>query len=459
MLFKNGEIVSGSKTIKGDLRVTGEKISEIGKGLKPFSGEEIYDLEGCFLFPGIIDSHTHFSLEARGEVSDDDPQNGGFSALWGGVTTVIDYADFLPGRSFSGSIEKRKQIFKDCPVDYHFHLVLNKHFGENCLQGLEEIVSMGITSLKLFTTYPEAGYMLDENLWPDILNKCKEIGLLVTVHAEDNKIVEERTQAYRKAGLLDFKFHPRHRPGEAEVEAVKWLRKMVEKTRCPVYVVHISTGGAWEIINEAREAGLPMLGETTPHYLLLDENLLNHPRAARNIMTPPLRRGADQEILWKGLSSGTIDVVATDHCAFLEERKLKAKNALEVLPGIPGVETLLPLTYSYGVESKRFSPQKLVQVLSENPAKIFGLYPEKGSLQRGTDADLVVYDPKTRWVLRDEDLHSQAGYSPFSGLEIKGKVKLTMLRGEVKVRDNSFVGEKTGGKFLRGQRLSKEGNL
>ncbi len=452
MLFKKGKIVTGTKTQKGDLRVVGEKIAEVGNQLEPRQGEEVFDLEGCYLFPGIIDSHTHFSLEARGTVSDDDPRAGGVSALWGGVTTVIDYADFLPEEPIGASIEKRKKVFSQCPVDYHFHLVLNKHFTVDRLSELKDLVSMGITSLKLFTTYPDAGYMLAENLWPDILKKCKEIGLLVTVHAEDNSIIEEKTESYRKAGLLDFKYHSRHRPAEAEVEAVKWLRGMVEKTDCPMYIVHISTGGAWEVLAEARDRGLPMLGETTPHYLLLDENLFNYPRAARNIMTPPLRRGADRECLWKGLAGGSIDVVATDHCAFTEERKLNAENALEILPGIPGVETLLPLTYSYGVESKRFSVERLVRVLSENPAKIFGLYPQKGSLEIGSDADIVVYDPQPRWVLKDEDLHSEAGYSPFSGLEIKGRVRLTMLRGEVKVRDGDFIGKDSGGQLIKGRR-------
>ncbi len=453
MLLKNGRIVTGRSVQKGDLRVSGEKIAEMAPHLPPRKEEEeIIDLEGCFLLPGVIDSHTHFSLEARGAVSDDDPRNGGISALWGGVTTVIDYADFLPGLPIGESIEKRKQVFSECPVDYHFHLVLNEHFTTDRLGDLKELAAMGISSLKLFTTYPEAGYMLEEKLWPDILTRCKEIGLLVTVHAEDNEIVKERTDNYRKAGLLDFKYHSRHRPAQAEIEAVRWLRQMVEKTGCPLYVVHISTGGAWEVLACAREEGLPMLGETAPHYLLLDENLFSYPRAARNIMTPPLRRGADQECLWKGLSEGSIDVVATDHCAFTEERKLQAKNVLEVLPGIPGVETLLPLVYSYGVESNRFSMQRLVQVLCENPARIFGLYPQKGSLQPGTDADLVVYDPRSSRVLQDEDLHSKAGYSPFSGLEIKGQVRLTMLRGEIKVREGTFTGRETGGQFVKGSR-------
>ncbi len=455
MLFKRGRLADGKNVREGDLRVSEGKIAEIGSDLSPRAGERVYDLEGCYLLPGIIDSHTHFSLQARGAVSDDDPRAGGISALFGGVTTVIDYADFLPDRSLPESIAARQKVFSTCPVDYHFHLVLNQNFQRNRLVELKQLAAMGITSLKLFTTYPDVGYMLAEDLWSDILNTCKEIGLLVTVHAEDNSIVEERTEYYRKAGLLGFEYHPRHRPADAEVEAVKWLVGLVEKTGCPLYLVHMSTGGAGEVLARARARGLPLLGETAPHYLLLEESLLSHPGAARYIMTPPLRRGSDQERLWQGLARGEIDVVATDHCAFTAERKMEAENGLEVLPGIPGVETLLPLTYTYGVERKRFSLSRLIQLLSENPARIFGLYPRKGSLQEGSDADLIVYDPGPQWYLQDEDLHSRAGYSPFSGLELKGRVRLTMLRGEIKVEEGDFVGRDSGGQMITGRRTQQ----
>lgn len=447
-LFRGGTLVSGQGAVPADMRVQGEKIAEVAPCLPPRTGEKVLDVSGKLLLPGVIDAHTHFMLRSRNAVTADDAYSGGVSAAHGGVTTVIDYADQLPNQSFLAGINARRRDFADAVVDYSFHLVVNDHYSPEQEGQFAELVGSGISSIKMFTTYKEAGYLLAQEKWRSVLEACRNTGSLVTVHAEDDLTVTEATQRGMKTGGTEPRDHPDLRPGRAEIIAVQNLIALAEDTGCPLYIVHISTGGACRLIWEARERRVPVMGETTPHYLLLERNVLEGPDGRNHLMTPPLREYQDNRILWQGVADGTISVIATDHCAYTPEQKAQGKGALEVLPGIPGVETLLPLIYTHGVAEGRFDLPKLVRLLAENPARIFGLWPRKGNLKPGADADIVVYNPEPRSELSNSSGHSKAGYTSFAGLPVQGKVELTMLRGSILVQEGTFSGSRGQGQFV-----------
>lgn|SRR5690554_3156571 len=448
MLFKGGTLVTGQGIQQADLRVSGEHIQEIGTDLAARPGEKVYDISGKLVLPGVIDAHTHFLLKSRNTVTADDAYSGSVAAVQGGVTTVIDYADQLPDKPLLAGVEARRRDFVTSAVDYSFHLVVNDNYQPHHADQFAQLQEAGIASVKLFTTYKEANYLLPQAKWLSILEACRKYGLVVTVHAEDDVVVEEAVARGKATNCLEVWDHPDLRPAQAEVAAVQQVIELAKASQCPMYIVHISTGTACRLLWEAREAQVPILGETTPHYLLLERDILEGTQGRNHLMTPPLRQLMDNRILWQGVEDGTMAVIATDHCAYTPEQKAQGKTALDILPGIPGVETLLPLVYSHGVAQGRIDLPRMVQLLAENPARIFGLWPRKGSLQCGTDADLVIYNPLPRWELTNADIHSRAGYSSFAGLQIQGKVELTLLRGQVLMEQGEFLGSKAGGQFV-----------
>lgn len=454
MLLKGG-LIYDQKTgslKKGDLRIRGEEIAEISKDLDKKDGEKVYDISGKYLLPGIIDSHTHFELKSRGTVSSDDFYNGTISAAYGGVTTVIDYADQNKD-SINKGLETRKEKAKDKSIiDYNFHLVINNDFEvEKHLEEISDLPKKGITSLKLFTTYEDI-YMLDDSKMKSIFRAAAEAGLVVTVHSEDNQVIKKREKKYIKEGKTDYRYHPEIRTGKAEKKAIEKLAEYAKDSGAELYIVHLSSKEGCDAVVEAREEGVDIKVETTPHYLLLTDRLLEGSEARYNFMTPPLRKKEDNKKLWKGIEDGVIDTIATDHCAFSPEKKERGEDVFDTFPGIPGVETLFPLIYTYGVEKGRIDIKRLIELVSSTPAKIFGLYPKKGSLKEGTDADILVYDPDREESLRAEKLHSQAEHTSYEGMKVTGTTFLTIVRGKVLIEDGDFIGEKGYGKFLKAAR-------
>jgi len=449
VLIKNGNVVTAFKTEKEDLRIQGEKITEIGFNLKPFGDEEVIDASGKYVFPGVIDSHTHFSLHSRGTTSIDDFYWGGISASLGGVTTHIDFAD-MEGGSLIKGLEKRFEETIDSVIDFHFHVVINNDFDPlTQYQQLREIRDFGISSLKAFTTYKNI-YMLSSDKWEPLFKKASDNNLIVAVHAEDDEIIEKNISKFQRENKLDVLYHPDIRPSKAEQKAVKEICEVAHKTNVSLYIVHLSSKAGYKVIKEYKNLkDFNFYVETTPHYLLLTRELLEGPKARLYLMTPPLREREDNEALWEGVQKGFIDVIATDHCAYNEEQKSQGENSLDIFPGIPGVETLLPLTYTYGVNKGLISVNRLVELLSTNPAKIFKLYPQKGTIALNSDADLVIFDPNLKDVLNSSNTHSKAGYTPFEGFEVEGAPITTILRGKVIVKDRKFVGEKGFGRFVK----------
>ncbi|AZR72582.1 dihydropyrimidinase [Anoxybacter fermentans] len=453
-LLKGGILVTDEGTFQGNILIEGEKIARIGK----FDVEEldtdceVIDVMGKLIMPGIVDAHTHYQLKSRNTITADDFVSGSISAACGGVTTFIDYADHLPDHSLKEAAQLRiDEALGKTVLDFTLHQTIT-HFDETISQEMVDLVKMGISSIKIFTTYRREGYMIPTGQWEYVFRRLKELEILLTVHAEDDDIIMRLEEEFKKRGQLSPDMHPKIRPSKAEEIAIEKVGELARKVGIPIYIAHLSSKAGYEALKRVKQRGGAIYAETTPHYLLLDEGSLKEPMAQRFIMTPPLRTKKDQKALWEGLKAGDIQVVATDHCSFTLEQKLSDDCCLTILPGLPGSETLLPLIHHFGVGQGLLEYPQLVRILSSEPAKIFGLYPEKGSLKPGTDADLVVFDPKKKVTLTHSNLHSKADYTPYEGMEVQGYPVMTFLRGELVVRNGEFCGQIGQGRFIKAKR-------
>lgn len=457
LLIKNGRLVTVEQVQQKDLLVVGEKIKEIKDS---FTAEEIpagctvIEAEGKYVFPGIIDAHTHYFLQSRNSTTADDFYTGSVSAAFGGVTSFIDYAGQFTGLTLAEANQRRReQAEGETVLDFSLHqCVYSLHPGIK--DELAELKESGINNLKIFTTYRKEGYMLAEESWEELFRLARELKLLITVHAEDNQLIEEIWAGHQSRTEFPPDFHPILRPPQTEYRAIIKLGRLAGQLKMPIYIVHLSSREGYQAVKEIRASGGRLIVETVPHYLLLNKDLLQERQAQKYIMTPPLREEADRQALWQGLQEKGIDLIATDHCSFTVEQKLRSNHCREILPGIPGSETLLPLIFSKGVRSGYFDVRRMIDLLSTRPAKVFGLYPEKGSLQVGTDADLVVFDPKKEVRLADARQHSAAGYTPYAGIELQGYPLITIVRGKVIIKDGNFYGKRGSGQFLPAQESS-----
>lgn len=453
LLLKNGKLVTTEDIKKCDILIEGEKIKTI-KQKQNFSeipkGCQIIDIKGKYVFPGIIDSHTHYQLKSPGITTADDFYSGTVSAAFGGVTTFIDYSDQTEGHSLVESIINRQKEAKGKTViDFSLHQSIYS-LRSGIKEELKELRKNNtINSLKIFTTYKKYGCMLKEEYWERLFKMARDLKLLITVHAEDDKLIKKIEISYQNFNNFPPYFHPILRPPETEYSAILKVGNLANLLNMPIYIAHLSSKKGYNAIKEIKKRGGNIFVETAPHYLLLTNDLLKKEKAQKYFMTPPLREGEDNEALWLGIKNKDINVIATDHCAFTIEQKLSTNNCLEILAGIPGSETLLPLIYTAGVKGGHFDVKTLVALLSTNPAKIFGLYPQKGSLKPGTDADIVVFDQDKKVTISDLQQHSAANYTPYAGIEVTGYPVMTILRGNIIVKDGIFCGQKGMGKFVK----------
>jgi dihydropyrimidinase len=448
-VIRNGTLVTETESVIGDVRIDGERIEAVGVDLPPRAGDEVIDATDCYVMPGTIDPHVHFRLRVGDYDTVDDFAAGTRSAACGGVTTVIDFVSEGVDRSLLDSLDARlAEMDGQLHIDAGLHMtVVDLDHGQDA--ELPALVERGITSLKIYTTYKQGGFYCDDDTWYRTLKLAKDLGLLVLVHAENDAIVEANKARFVATGQAGLAQHPASRPGLAELEAVnRGLFLAREAGGAPIYFVHMSAGRTPELVAAARADGLPALGEVCVHHLLLtEEDYAEEP--ARYFMTPPLRSVQDQARLWQALVQGRVDVVSTDHCAYPQERRTEDNDFRSASPGVPGVETRLMLMYTAAVAEGHISVSRLVQLLSVNPARIFGLYPRKGALLPGSDADLVVYDPRERWTLGDDDLHSNAGFTPFNGTAVQGRVSTTISRGRLVWHGGEFRGDPTHGGFIQ----------
>ncbi len=450
ILIKNGSLVSAGKMNNKEILIEGEQIKAVKDS---FSEAElplklkIIDAEGMYVMPGLIDAHTHYNLVSRGTVAADKFYEGSILAAYGGVTTVIDFADHLPGKEIAeGTVLRNSDASGEMAIDWAQHQVITRVDGD-IFKELEDLKKLGVTAVKIFTTYKSAGYFIEIEAVKKVFEACKQLGILVTIHAEDDEIIEKNARQVENKPYPP-ELLPVIRSSEAEYKAIKDYGEIAGGLDMPVYIVHLSSSRGLDAVHELKADGVNIVVETTPHYLTITNELLNKEGAQKFLMTPPLREAADNEALWDGVVSGDISIIATDHCTFTLEQKYQSNDCRTIFPGVPGTEEILQIVNTDGVEKGLFDITKLVSLLSSEPAKAFGLYPRKGSLDPGTDADILIFDPKAESVLKNSNRHTVAAYTPYDGMKVKGKAETVILRGEIILNDGKFLGKRGNGKFL-----------
>ena len=452
ILIKNGLVVDTEWMRHYDILISGSKIRRVAPSIDAATlphDTSVIHADGLCVLPGIIDAHTHYHLVSRGTVTADSFEEGSRLAAFGGVTTVVDFADDNK-ISLLDSLHARRREMVPMAIDYALHQGVYK-YRSDIRKELESIKRAGIGTLKMFTTYKDVGYLVDDrNELREIFRAARDLGLMVSVHSEDDGIVTQISSSWK--GTYTPSDHADMRPPEAEAAAIEYVGGIAGELDMPIYIVHLSSKKGLESVRKLRMEGVKVIVETTPHYLFLTREKLIGSDGPLYVMTPPLRTAEDNEALQEALLNGEIQVVATDHCSFTREQKLESNDCRTIYPGIPGTEELLPLLHTFGVTSGRLSLSQIVNLLSTGPAKIFGLYPEKGSLEVGTDADITLFNPDQSWTLSKDTLHSASGYTAYEGFSVTGKVVMTYLRGRLVMGDGIYLGLSGDGKFLRAKR-------
>ncbi|HZK29159.1 MAG TPA: dihydropyrimidinase [Clostridia bacterium] len=454
VLLKGGYIVLPEETLLGSIRVKGEVIDAIGD-LAPLDGEKVIDCEGCYFLPGGVESHTHLQLESMGTVTADDFATGTRAALAGGTTTVIDFATQFHGETMAAGLKHwHEKADGKCAIDYGFHMALTE-WNEQLKDEMKDVVRDGVTSFKMYMAYKN-NMMVQEDEIYDALEESQRLGATIGFHCENGLLIDVLVQRERTLGHLSPFYHQLTRPAELEEEAIVRLETTNHLVHANHHIVHLSTARGLAAINRARERGVGIIVETCPQYLLLDSSRYGTPstndfEAAKFIMSPPLRERRDQEALWQGLASGDIQFVGTDHCSFnFEGQKEMGKYDFTKIPnGAPGIELRLHLLYTFGVSRGRMDINRFSSITSTNAAKYFGLFPRKGILMTGSDADIVVFDPNVEWTVTSDLLHENCDYTPYEGFSLKGKIRDVFLRGRQKVTSGKIVIDDTDGQYLR----------
>ncbi len=451
LLIKNGEIVTASERYQADIWCEGETITRIASDIEAPAGAEIIDATGKFVFPGFIDPHTHIYLPFMGTYAKDTYETGSKAALIGGTTTLFDMC--CPSRKESaaeGFATWKAQAEGKSACDYSFHMGVTR-FDENAGEQLREIVAAGISSFKIFLAYKGAFGIDDVELY-QTLKLAKELGVVVTAHCENETLVDERQKELLAAGLTGPEQHYESRPPMVEAEGVHHLTTFAEALGTEIYIVHLSCREALEKAVAARLRGVKVSVETLIQYLLLSNEDTKRPdfEGSKYVMSPPLRNASNQDVLWSALQSGLVQTVATDHAPFdfARQKPMGATDFTKIPNGIPALEDRVNLLYTYGVTTGRIDLQTFVNVASTQAAKIFGLFPRKGTIQPGADADLVVFDPTWRGEIRAATQTMNVDYSAFEGWPLKGRPSVVTVRGEVAVRDGKFVGTVGRGRLL-----------
>lgn len=454
-VVRNGTVVTATETYQADIGLEEGKIAALGRGL---GGVEIIDAQGKYVFPGAIDVHTHFELPSLGTVSADDFETGSIAAACGGTTTFIDFADQGKGESLHQALEIRMERAKGkAAIDYGFHVAITNMTDEVMNVEMAQMVEQGVTSFKLYMAYKGTYMADDETLFKSLL-KAKELGALIMVHAENGDLLHYLINKHVAEGKKEPIWHARSHPSEAEAEATGRAIILAALAGAPIYIAHLSTAQALEKVKEARDKGQPVLAETCPQYLFFNTEHYKLPNfeGAKYVISPPLREKGNGDCLWKGLASGDLQVVSTDHCSFnfVGQKDMGRDDFSKIPNGMPGVETRVPLIYHFGVNEGRFSINRFVELVSTNPARLFGLAPEKGTISIGADADLVIFDPQKEVRLTVENLHMNVDHSPYGHITVRGYPVMVMQRGKVIVKDGQFVGQVGAGQFLRRRRIA-----
>ncbi len=447
LLVKGGTIVLEDALLTGDVLIQGEQIIAVGRDLPTAPDTVVLEAEECYVLPGVIDGHVHIALDTGIYRTPDDWFAGTRAAACGGVTTVVDFATQFPGQTLREAVTARLAEAREAVIDYAFHVMVTDlppgREGE-----LADLVDLGTPSIKLYTTY-RPNYYADDAVILRLMEAAAEYGLLPLVHCENDALVTAQTARLSAAGETAWRFHGRSRPALAEQEAVQRVLFLAEAANCPVHICHCSTARSVALVIEARDNGQAATCETGPQYLLLDNRVYSGDEPWRYILQPPLREPGEPERLWTLVENGAVDTLITDHCDYTQAQKTAQDDFTRTPGGLPGMETLLPLMMTYGVAAGRLTVNRLAALLATNPARLWGLWPRKGALLPGSDADLVIYDPAPEGVIRAADLHHVAGYTPFENWRVQGRVRATISRGSVIYREGRFSGRRGRGRFLK----------
>jgi dihydropyrimidinase len=450
-LIKNGTIVTATDTYKGDVLVDGERIATIGTTL-PVSADTIIDATGKYVVPGGIDCHTHLDMPFGGTTSADDFESGTIAAAFGGTTSIVDFAIQYRGQTLHHAWETwMKKAEGKAVIDYGFHMIMTEVTDQLELE-MDALVKEGVTSFKLFMAYPGVFMVDDASIFKAMLRTGRNGGT-ICMHAENGGVIDVLVKQALAQGHTAPKYHALTRPARAEAEATHRAIALAEMADVPVYIVHLSAAEALEMVTEARDRGLPAYAETCPQYLFLSYDNYEEPGfdGAKYVMSPPLRVKEGQERLWRGLRFNDLQAISTDHCPFcLKEQKELGRGDFSKIPnGAPGIETRMSLVYDGGVGTGRISLNRFVELTSTSPAKIFGLFPRKGTIAPGSDADIVVFDPARRVTLSARTLHMKVDYNPYEGREVTGAAETVLSRGRLVVDKGRFVGRSGAGRFIK----------
>lgn len=462
ILIKNGSVITASEDYTADIFIEGEKISAIGKDL---SGETLHatsplqtiNATGKLIFPGGIDPHVHLDMPFMGTFSSDNYETGTLAALHGGTTMVIDFILQTQGKSLHSALEEwRGRSEGNAYGDYSFHMAVTD-FNEDTKKEIKDLIDKeGITSFKTFMAYKGA-LMIDDRQMVGLMNEVRDRGGLVTVHATNGDMIDFLIAKHRGEGKLSPLYHYLSQPEITESEASGRFADMAYHTNVPAYIVHMTCEGALNQIRDASKRNQKVFVETCIQYLILDASLYEKDfEGAKWVMSPPLREKKDQDTLWAGINQGLVQVVGTDHCPFEWSKKLMGEKDFSKIPnGHPAIEHRMELLYSEGVEKGRISLNKYVEVTSTNAAKIFGMFPQKGTIGIGSDADLIIFDPKKKHTLSAKTHHMNVDYSGYEGWEVTGKVETVLMRGKIAIEKGKEKIEKGYGKFVKRGKVSK----
>lgn len=451
-IIKNGTIVTATDTYHADILIENGVISLIGQNLS-VEGAQIIDAKGCYVFPGGIDPHTHLEMPFGGTVTKDDFETGTIAAAFGGTTTIIDFCLTNKGEPLKDAINVWHAKSKGkAVIDYGFHLMIGE-VNEDVLIELPSVINEeGITSFKVFMAYKNVLQADDETLFQTLV-AAKELGALVMVHAENGDVIDYLVKKALAEGKTDPIYHALTRPPEIEGEATGRAATFTGLANSQLYVVHVSCADAAEKIAEARKNGIDVWGETCPQYLVLDQSYLEKPNfeGAKYVWSPPLREKWNQDVLWNALKTGQLQTVGSDQCSFdFNGQKDLGKGDFSKIPnGGPIIEDRLSILFSEGVKKGKISINQFVDITSTKIAKLFGLYPRKGTIAVGVDADIVIFDPTVERIISAETHHMAVDYSAFEGMKVSGEPVSVLSRGEFVIRDKQFVGKLGAGQFLK----------
>jgi dihydropyrimidinase len=450
MLIRNGRLITADLDEVTDIFIERETITAIGRSL-PVTADTILDASNRLVVPGGIDVHTHLDAPVGGTVSSDDFETGTRAAAFGGTTCIVDFATQVRGHSLSEALDVWLKKSSKATIDFGLHMIV-ADMPESRVGEITQMVERGVTSFKLFMAYPGV-LMADDATILRVMEQCRDLGALVCIHAENGTAIDYLVRRALARGQTAPLYHALTRPPAVEAEATHRAIVLAGIAQVPLYVVHVTCAEAAKEILLARERGLPVAGETCPHYLLLSTLDLDRPNfeGAKYLLTPPLRDASNHEPLWEALRRDNLQVVSTDHCPFFFTRqKLADTTDFTRIPnGGPGIEHRMELLYHFGVGEGRIPLRRWVELVSTTPARLFGLYPKKGTIRAGSDADLVLWNPETRRTISASTHHMNVDYSMYEGITVTGGAETVIARGDIIVRDGTWYGMTGRGRFLK----------